>query len=177
MPREAKRDNVGTKTENGISFTSFACPFMDDEVEKSVTVTVPSTALDFKTFLNSLDSDGLVAVYDRWVSAEIVAAKAAKREAQAADSTVVKRDGKDVDVLSMRSDKGIEDPSNIKLACAVINAAYMQSNAFGWDGVTTGKGTSAPQNAFIVARRKLMEATKVKYTGDGKDYQKMVIPV
>src|SRR3990167_4108511 len=121
MPREAKRDNVGTKTENGISFTSFACPFMDDEVEKSVTVTVPSTALDFKTFLNSLDSDGLVAVYDRWVSAEIVAAKAAKREAQAADSTVVKRDGKDFDVLSMRFDKGIEDPSNIKLACAVIN--------------------------------------------------------
>ena len=177
MAREAKRELVSESVVDGIKMVSYKCPFEDAGANKDVTVLVPADVSAFQAFIARQTGDSLTTQYDRWLGATITAAKAALREAVAAESTIVKRDGKDVDVLAMRSDKGLEDPQNVKLACAVINAAYMQSNAFGWDGVTTGKGTSAPQNAFIVARRKLSEAKKITLRGEGTEYQKMLIPV
>lgn len=178
MPREAKRELVGSSEVNGIKMVAYKCPFEDADTQKEVTVTVPADSTAFKLFIASESGDSLETQYDRWLGATITAAKAALREAVAADSTIVKRDGNDVDVLSMRvPEVGMNDQQNVKIACAVINAAYMQSNAFGWNGVITGKGTSAPQNAFIVARRKLLEAKKAQLKGEGTEYQKMVVPV
>lgn len=177
MPREAKREKLSESLENGIAMVTYRCPFMDNEVEKTIDVTVPANAGVWQSFVARLTGDPLETQYSRWLGAVIVAAKAAEREAAVAESTFVKRDGKDIDVLSMRSDKGMEDPQNVKLACAVINAAFMESNAFGWNGIIKGKGTSAPQNAYIAARRKLVEAKRVQYKGEGEEHQRMVLPV
>ena len=180
MPREAARNEIGRSTREGIEYVTYECPFKDGEVDKSVTVEVPASPKDFQTYILGLpvaEDSPLVQAYDRWLGATVTAAKAAEREAAAAESTVVKRDGKDIDILSMKSDRGIEDPENVKFAAALINASYMQSNAFGWDGKTSGKGTSAPQNAFVVARRKLVEAKKAELVGEGPDHTKMLKPV
>ena len=177
MAREAKRELVGESVVNGVKMVSYKCPFEDANVEKDVTVTVPADAVAFQAFIAQTAGDDLTTQYDRWLNATITAAKAKLREAVAAESTIVKRDGKDVNVLSMRSKEGMDDPANVKIACAVINAAYMQSNAFGWDGQASGKGTSAPQGAFVVARRKLVEAKKATLRGEGAEHQRMVVPV
>ena len=183
MPREAKRELVGSSVVNGINMVAYKCPFEDADTQKEVTVTVPADASAWQTLVLGLTGENLDTAYSRWLGAVITAAKAELREAVAAESTVVKRDGKDVDVLAMRNvvelgnaERNMSDAANVKLACAVINAAYMQANAFGWDGIKSGKGTSAPQNAFIVARRKLVDAKKGTLKGEGTEFQKMVIP-
>jgi hypothetical protein len=68
-------------------------------------------------------------------------ARAAARTAVAAESTIVKRDGKEVDIMKIP----------VKNAVAAINAAYTEVAALG------GK----PGTAFSASRRKLLEAGKV----------------
>lgn len=190
MPREAARNEIARAVDNGIEYVTYECPFKDGEVEKSVTVTVPSNAAQFQTWVLSLpvvvkndkgedtENEMLVQAYDRWLGATVTAAKAAEREAAAAESTIVKRDGKEFDLLNMKDKgKGLDSQENVKFASALVNQAYMQAGMFGWDGVVSGKGTSAPQSAFVVARRKLIEAGKVTLVGDGKDHEKMLKPV
>lgn len=87
-------------------------------------------------------------VYEFWAYATDMRERASVRIAVAAESTVIKKDGKEIDLLALDTDP----VKAIKKACAAVNAAY------GLVAVVGGE----PQAAFRATRKKLMEAGSVK---------------
>ena len=77
-------------------------------------------------------------VYDLYIYAADLKARAAARESITVDSTVIKRDGKEIDLMKLPVEKAV----------AACNAAFGLAAATGGD----------PQNAFVATRRKLLEA-------------------
>src|SRR3972149_10776071 len=73
-----------------------------------------------------------------------LAARAAARESVAAESTVVRRDGREIDIMKLK----------IENAVGAINAAYAEVAML---GVEPGRGFGP----FSTSRRKLLEAGKV----------------
>jgi hypothetical protein len=105
-------------------------------------------AASFKPWVASLsdtpDKDGdspAGRVYELALYAADLKARAAAREAVAAESTIVKRDGKEIDIMKLP----------VERAVGAINAAYAEVSMLG------GK----PGGAFAASRRKLLEAGTV----------------
>lgn len=90
-----------------------------------------------------LDSETGPSVTGYWnlgIYAADLKARAAARESIAAESTIIKRDGKDIDLMDLPVEKAIK----------AVNAMFTLSAETGGE----------PQNAFVVTRRKLLEAGK-----------------
>lgn len=103
-----------------------------------------NTFVNHKTWLSFLagtTEDNVKDAFNKWQYAQNLAERATVREAVAAESTVIKVDGKDVDLMALP----------VKSAMLAINGAMAIQAA-------TGK---EPQNAFLVARRKLVESNKL----------------
>lgn len=80
-------------------------------------------------------------VYNLYLRSADLAARAQARDSVAAESTIVRRDGKEIDIMAIP----------LKNAVGAINAAYAEVAMLG------GK----PGGAFSAARRKLIEAGTV----------------
>ncbi len=115
-----------------------------DEVRKA-TFQACKNAGSFKAFVAVLSdkaSEGetspLEDVYERYIYGMDLRARANAREAVAIESTIVKRDGKEIDIFKLP----------VARAVAAVNAQYAEVANLG------GK----PGTAFIATRKKLLEA-------------------
>lgn len=175
MPKAAERRTIETKLVDGVNLVTYEVDVKQDEKVKQAQYTVPATLADFQALVSKLENvekikDGerevaspLATIFQRFMYGVDVAARQDVRESIASDSTVIKRDGKDVDVLKMDADA----VKALRKACASVNAAFMLASSTGWDGdpENTAKGSGAPQRAFIVAREKLIEGVEVEFGG------------
>lgn len=130
---------------------TFSITVKDREEQRPAKFTFCKDAASFKVWLNGLSekadesgSSDVSRVYDLAMYAADLKARAAAREAVAAESTVVTRDGKSIDIMALP----------IERAVGAINASYAEVAMLG------GK----PGGAFIASRRKLLEAGKVLET-------------
>lgn len=101
----------------------------------------------FKAYVNGLSETApegemsqLENTYELYLYAADLKARSAARESVAAESTIVKRDGKSIDIMALP----------VERAVGAINAAYAEVAMLG------GK----PGGAFSASRRKLLEAGK-----------------
>ncbi len=128
------------------SMATFQISVKDREETRTATFTACKGAKSFKGFVNGLaetapkegEDSPLEVVYGLYIYAADLKARAAAREAVAVDSTVIKRDGKEIDLMKLPVEKGV----------AAVNAAFALAGTVGGD----------PQNAFVATRRKLLEA-------------------
>jgi hypothetical protein len=108
-------------------------------------------AKSFKSYVQGLgetaaegEASPLENVFNLYMYAADLKARAAARESVAAESTIVRRDGKEIDIFKLP----------VERAVGAINAAYAEVAMLG------GK----PGTAFSASRRKLLEAGKVVET-------------
>ena len=80
-------------------------------------------------------------VFDLYMYAADLKARAALRKSVAVESTIIKRDGKEIDLMKLPLAKAI----------AAVNAAFGYAASVGGD----------PQGAVVATRRKLLEAGSV----------------
>lgn len=121
--------------------------------------TVPATPADFRAWVASLpdaimDEDGeysgeLAEAHQAYWSGYDMKLRADKRESSVAESTIIKVDKNSIDLMELPINKAV----------LAINGVFAVAAA-------TGK---EPQKAYEVARRKLLEASKVEEIdlGDG----------
>lgn len=120
----------------------------DREETRTATFVACKGAGSFKSFVNGLaekavkegEDSALETVYGLYMYAADLKARAAAREAVAVDSTIIKRDGKEIDLMKLPVEKAV----------AAVNAAFGLATVVGGD----------PQNAFVATRRKLIEGGK-----------------
>lgn len=145
------------KDKNGVSQTLTVPEGMERErVEvkdkESVKEHFFNTFVDHVAWMKFLAGASVEAVeeaFNKWSYAHSVYERASVREAAAAESTVIRVDKKDVDLMLLP----------VKSACLAINGAYAIQAATVTKENPNGK---EPQAAFIVARRKLIESNKAK---------------
>lgn len=100
----------------------------------------------FKAYVSGLsdkapaegEASPLENVFNLYLYAADLKARAAAREAVAVESTIIKRDGKDIDLMKLPVEKAI----------GAVNAMFALAATTGGD----------PQGAFVATRRKLIEA-------------------
>lgn len=97
-------------------------------------------AESFKAFIAGATAEVTAEAWERYIYGVDLKARAAARESVAVESTIVKRDGKSIDIMTLP----------VERAVGAINAAYAEVAMLG------GK----PGGAFSASRRKLLEAGK-----------------
>lgn len=128
--------------------TTFEIEVTDREVKKLARFDALGTADDFAKGVAAAvaahtkdpKDEGLIDIHALYLYAADLKARAAAREAVRAESTVIKRDGKEIDLMKLPVEKGI----------AACNAAFVIASTVGGE----------PQSAFVTTRRKLLEAGK-----------------
>lgn len=142
--------------DNGVT-SLFRAEFKDRGVDKTVDFNGPSGAKTFKEYVASLsdvrtkDGDKEVESDMEWAYGEFMYALKthaiqSEREQVAQESTIIKRDGRSIDLMEIPVAKAI----------LVINAGFAMAAAT----------ESEPQTALSAARRKLLENGKVKEVND-----------
>lgn len=126
----------------------------DRETTRDATFQACKDHTSFKAYVASLsdkapaegEASPLENVYNLYLYAADLKARAAAREAVATESTIIKRDGKDIDLMKLAPEKAI----------GAVNAMFALAATTGGD----------PQGAFVATRRKLIE-NKVAMDKDG----------
>jgi len=119
---------------------TFGISVKDGDVQRPAKFDFCKDPASFKAFVNGLDDEALENCYGLALYAADLKARAAARENVASESTIVKRDGKSIDIMAIP----------IANAVGAINAAYAEVAMLG------GK----PGSAFSASRRKLLELGK-----------------
>ena len=133
---------------------TFGITVKDREVSRESSFDACKDFPSFKAYVASLsdkapaegEASPLENVYNLYLYAADLKARAAAREAVAVESTIIKRDGKDIDLMKLPVEKAI----------GAVNAMYTLAASTGGE----------PQNAFVATRRKLIE-NKVATDKDG----------
>lgn len=137
-----------TVVANSGNASKFKVEFKDRDVSKTAEFTGPSSPKTFKSWvqgLSDVETDGYSEVsdaYDEIMYALETHAKQREREQVAAESTVITRDGRKIDLMEIAVNKAI----------LVINAGFAMASAT----------ETAPPNALAAARKKWLETGKVK---------------
>lgn len=121
--------------------SKFEISVKDRENTVKATFDACKDAASFPAYIGSLKGEQLETAYGWYIYAADLKARASAREAVATDSTIIKRDGKEIDLMKLPVVK----------AMAAVNAAFGLAASVGGD----------PQGAFVATRRKLLEAGSV----------------
>jgi len=135
----AERKVVATKGHE----STFEISVKDREKEVKAQFTAPSNPDAFKTWVAGLGGEPLQKAWELHMYAADLKARAAARESVVAESTIVRKDGKEIDLLLL----GMDGKADFNRSVAIVNAAYAQAGIIGGE----------PNRAFVVARRKLLE--------------------
>lgn len=139
-------ERMVVKNQGNVS--TFSVEFKDRDVPKTATFDGPSSAKTLKAWVQNLsevEKDGyseLGDAYDEIMYALETHAKQREREQVAAESTVITRDGRKIDLMEIAVNKAV----------LVINAGFAMASAT----------ETTPANALAAARKKWLDSGKVK---------------